>query len=144
MSSIYDVIAESCARLAARTGRTSDKVRLLQLADQWRTVPADGQGPGKKPLASPSRAGNCVDPVRLVALTPESPRERQKLAGEINSDPAVVGHMSQLMGRSRGGLTSKIHAVVDANGLPVRLGLTSGEAHDNRLAGKLLPRTQLG
>ena len=36
------------------------------------------------------------------------------------------------MGRSRGGLTSKVHAVVDANGLPVRLGLTPGEAHDNR------------
>ena len=27
------------------------------------------------------------------------------------------------MGRSRGGLTSKIHAVVDANGLPVQLDL---------------------
>ena len=40
------------------------------------------------------------------------------------------------MGRSRGGLTSKIHAVVDTNGLPVRLALTAGEAHDNRLAGK--------
>ena len=35
------------------------------------------------------------------------------------------------MGRSRGGLTSKIHAVVDTNGLPVRLALTAGEAHDN-------------
>ena len=51
------------------------------------------------------------------------------------------------MGRSRGGLTSKIHAVVDANGLPVRLGLTPGEAHDNRLCSMLLaglqPRTML-
>jgi hypothetical protein len=28
------------------------------------------------------------------------------------------------MGRSRGRLTGKIHAVVDANGLPVRLALT--------------------
>ena len=45
---------------------------------------------------------------------------------------------SQSMGRSRGGLSSKIHAVVDANGLPVQLALTAGEAHDNRLAGKLL------
>ena len=42
------------------------------------------------------------------------------------------------MGRSRGGLTSKIHAVVDTNGLPVRLALTAGEAHDNRLANKQL------
>jgi transposase len=34
----------------------------------------------------------------------------------------------QAMGRSRGGLTSKIHAVVDTNGLPVHLALTPGEA----------------
>src|SRR3954454_12185978 len=44
------------------------------------------------------------------------------------------------MGRSRGGLTSKIHAVVDGNGLPVRLALSPGEAHDVRHAGKLLSR----
>ena len=48
------------------------------------------------------------------------------------------------MGRSRGGLTSKIHAVVDANGLPVRVALTAGEAHDNRLAGRLLSRLKSG
>jgi len=48
------------------------------------------------------------------------------------------------MGRSRGGLTSKIHAVVDTNGLPVRLALTTGEAHDNRLAAKLLSRLKSG
>lgn len=34
------------------------------------------------------------------------------------------------MGRSRGGLTTKIHAVVDANGLPIALKLTAGQAHD--------------
>jgi transposase len=50
----------------------------------------------------------------------------------------IKRNQRQLMGRSRGGLTSKIHAVVDANGLPVRLALTRGETHDNRLAGKLL------
>jgi transposase len=48
------------------------------------------------------------------------------------------------MGRSRGGLTSKIHALVDTNGLPVRLALTAGEAHDNRLAGKLLSHLKSG
>ena len=48
------------------------------------------------------------------------------------------------MGRSRGGLTSKIHAVADTNGLPVRLGLTAGEAHDNRLVLKLLSRLRSG
>jgi transposase len=48
------------------------------------------------------------------------------------------------MGRSRGGLTSKIHALVDSNGLPVRLALSPGEAHDVRLAGKLLSRLKSG
>jgi transposase len=41
-------------------------------------------------------------------------------------------------------LTSKIHAVVDTNGLPVRLGLTAGEAHDNRLVLNLLSRLRSG
>lgn len=48
------------------------------------------------------------------------------------------------MGRSRGGLTSKIHAVVDSNGLPVRLTLSPGEAHDVRLAGQLLSHLKFG
>jgi transposase len=42
------------------------------------------------------------------------------------------------MGRSRGGLTTKIHAVVDGNGLPVRLALTPGQDHDNALVTDLL------
>ena len=50
----------------------------------------------------------------------------------------ISGNAEQHMGRSRGGLTSKIHAVVDANGLPVHLGLTASEAHDNRLCSVLL------
>jgi transposase len=42
------------------------------------------------------------------------------------------------MGRSRGGLTTKIHAVVDANGLPITLKLTPGQAHDGRSADDML------
>src|SRR5690606_38885991 len=42
------------------------------------------------------------------------------------------------MGRSRGGLTTKIHALVDANGLPVALKLTPGQAHDGRSAADML------
>jgi transposase len=38
------------------------------------------------------------------------------------------------MGRSRGGLTTKIHALVDACGLPIRLKITEGQAHDGRSA----------
>ena len=39
----------------------------------------------------------------------------------------ITRNRKQAMGRFRGGLTSKIHAVVDTNGLPVRLALTAGE-----------------
>jgi transposase len=56
----------------------------------------------------------------------------------------ITRNRRQSMGRSRGGLTSKIHALVDTNGLPVRLALTAGEAHDNRLAAKLLSRLKSG
>jgi IS5 family transposase len=56
----------------------------------------------------------------------------------------VARNRRQSMGRSRGGLTSKIHAVVDTNGLPIRVALTAGEAHDNRLAGKLLSGLRSG
>jgi transposase len=42
------------------------------------------------------------------------------------------------MGRSRGGLTTKLHAVVDANGNPITLKLTEGQAHDGRSADDML------
>jgi transposase len=38
------------------------------------------------------------------------------------------------MGRSRGGLTTRIHALVDAEGRPVRLTLTPGQAGDAPVA----------
>jgi hypothetical protein len=38
----------------------------------------------------------------------------------------IARNKRRSMGRSRGGLTSKIHALVDTNGLPIRLALTAG------------------
>jgi transposase len=42
------------------------------------------------------------------------------------------------MGRSRGGLTTKVHALVDANGLPLELVLTPGQAGVCPVAARLL------
>ena len=42
------------------------------------------------------------------------------------------------MGRSRGGLTTKIHALVDARGLPIVLKITPGQAHDGKSAADML------
>ena len=48
------------------------------------------------------------------------------------------------MGRSRGGLTTKIHALVDADGLPIALKLTPGQAHDGRSAEDMLASLNAG
>ena len=48
------------------------------------------------------------------------------------------------MGRSRGGLTTKIHALVDANGMPLVLKLSEGQAHDGRSAQDMLGNLGLG
>jgi hypothetical protein len=54
----------------------------------------------------------------------------------IRLAPKKEGH--QAIGSSRGGLTSKIHVVVDALGNPVRWLLTGGEVVDIRLTKPLL------
>ncbi len=40
------------------------------------------------------------------------------------------GPCTQALGRSRGGLTSKIHMAADAQGRPIRFILTAGQVHD--------------
>jgi transposase len=48
------------------------------------------------------------------------------------------------MGRSRGGLTTKIHALVDARGRPIHLKLTAGQAHDGRSAADMYATLETG
>lgn len=48
------------------------------------------------------------------------------------------------MGRSRGGLTTKIHALVDAEGRPIHLKLTEGQAHDGRAADDMFDTVRSG
>ena len=48
------------------------------------------------------------------------------------------------MGRSRGGLTTQIHALVDGRGLPVGLYLSEGQASDCREADRLLSAVPKG
>lgn len=48
------------------------------------------------------------------------------------------------MGRSRGGLTTKIHALVDTDGRPILLRLTAGQAHDGRSAADMLETVRAG
>ena len=48
------------------------------------------------------------------------------------------------MGRSRGGLTTKIHALVDIEGRPIRLKLTEGQVHDGRSAANMFATIKAG
>ena len=48
------------------------------------------------------------------------------------------GNESQALGRSKGGFTTKIHAIVDALGNPIRFSLTGGHRNDITQAATLL------
>ena len=52
--------------------------------------------------------------------------------------PVKSGDVSRLIGRTKGGLNSKLHAVCDGVGRPVRLLLTEGQQSDHKGAATLL------
>jgi transposase len=52
------------------------------------------------------------------------------------------GAAQQGIGRSRGGLSTKVHLIVDALGLPLTFEITEGQRHDNQAAQKLVVRAQ--
>jgi transposase len=65
------------------------------------------------------------------------------LCAPISTAPAPKkAGEDQAIGRSRGGLSTKIHALVDALGNPIGFCLTGGEAHDLEGADHLLPTMQ--
>ncbi len=66
-----------------------------------------------------------------IGTRPSAQCRRPKKAGE-----------DQAIGRSRGGLSTKIHALVDALGNPIGFHLTGGQAHDLVGADHLLPGMQ--
>ena len=64
--------------------------------------------------------------------------------GAVRAHPCAAGAKSngtadeQALGRSRGGFSTKIHALVDGLGNPLRLHRTAGQAHDSPHATMLL------
>ena len=53
--------------------------------------------------------------------------------GSTRRPPAQKGTQSQAIGRSRGGLTTKIVALVDALGNLIDFVLLAGQRHDSRV-----------
>src|ERR1035437_540404 len=60
------------------------------------------------------------------------------LSARTNIALGLKKNGEQAIGRSRGGLTTKIHVLVDALGNPVELMLTPGQAHDLTCAEQLI------
>src|SRR4051812_40584102 len=80
-------------------------------------------------------------------LDPGSPARVERKKGGLEKGAATASGndaSTRCMGRSRGGLTTKIHALVDACGLPILLKLTEGQAHDGRSAQDMLGSVERG
>ncbi|ASD33466.1 IS5/IS1182 family transposase [Lactiplantibacillus plantarum] len=71
-----------------------------------------------------------------VSLDSTSIRVHQKATGAKKNARCLVEN--QAIGLSRGGRTTKIHAVVDGLGNPLRFILTGGQVHDSQVASELL------
>src|ERR1051326_4729967 len=99
-------------------------------------------------------AHNLLQPLRAGGQTrgvgPRSGRSHQGLRRQRADDRQHLGagasacrqlkksHPDRCMGRSRGGLTTKIHALTDAHGLPLEFVLTPGQAGDCPVSAHLL------
>ena len=60
---------------------------------------------------------------------------RQARFGESAEQP---GEQNQAIGISRGGRSTKIHAIVDSKGRPLNFTVTGGQVHDNQVVGDVL------
>jgi transposase len=87
-----------------------------------------------------------VDLQRRLQLRPGSPARRWRpekrgcTTGWVE-DLAIDG---EALGRSRGGLTTKLHLAVDGRGLPMAVVLTAGQAGDNPHLLPLLDQVSVG
>src|SRR3546814_6764539 len=64
---------------------------------------------------------------------------KQKTAYEMRiSDWSSDGCSSDLIGRTKGGMNTKLHAVTDANGRPISFFMTAGQVSDYTGAAALL------
>src|SRR3954454_235492 len=78
------------------------------------------------------------------ARTPRAPATRARAQGARSNDKNLSGKPAgEALGRSRGGLWPKLRLIADANGLPLSLVLTAGQAGDNPQLTALLDRIRV-
>jgi transposase len=129
-----DLVAVQDRRAVAGSARTlwavEDRPRAAAQVDRrWHLGADPGRGGGQ------GRLHRCrgVDLQRGLQLGPGAPARRWSpekggCATGWVEDLAIDG---EALGRSRGGLTTKLHLAVDGRGLPMAVLLTPGQAGDN-------------
>ena len=150
MTSIYDTFADSFAALAAKTKRESDKVHLLQLADQWRTVPADSIGPGRKPPVPATLASATENAVPLLArpapqapvCMPESASDRiNDRKKHLESKPERAKEMALVRAREAIGVLRELE--IDDDAILNELGFRAKRATKKAATDRSGPRVPL-
>jgi putative transposase len=66
-----------------------------------------------------------------ISTPPVRPRRATQGAESNYNNSAIAEPEDHALGRSRGGLTTKIHALTDTATCPLVMSLTPGQAHDN-------------
>ncbi|MBL1093371.1 IS5 family transposase [Streptomyces sp. 9-7] len=90
--------------------------------------------------AGPAAGKSEARPDRLHQRPRSSARRRHRLKRGISRPDETGDHA---LGRSRGGLTTKIHLACDGRGRPLAILLTPGQRHDSICAQPLLERIRV-
>jgi len=87
-----------------------------------------------------SKKGILFDLFKALSHSPDT--EWEFIDGSIvkahQHSAGASSNISEAIGKSRGGLTTKIHMAVDSYGLPIHFILTGGEVHDSQVAETLI------
>ena len=94
-----------------------------------------------QPLVAPGLLAQAAGRARRRGRGDEEHRHRQHLReGAARRIRRKRGRSAQAIGRSRGGWTTKVHALTDAIGRPYALMLTPGNVSDVKAAPALIAR----
>ncbi|GAA3267903.1 IS5 family transposase [Sphingomonas yabuuchiae] len=111
-------------------------------AARWRDLPeVFGKWTGGMPGSDAGRVpvyGNDFSIAWLIGRTSSAPSSTAPFRKSMPMRQAQKGAETAAIGRSRGGLTTKLHAVVDAIDLPIRIHPTPGQWGDRPQAETLL------
>jgi len=80
---------------------------------------------------------------RRRSKSPSSIPETDEIDLEAALEATQTTIENQALGRSRGGLTSKFHLMVEGRGLPMAVVLTAGQVHDSTQVSAVLDRVRV-